>query len=241
MNGATIKAEKGRSIFYTNLYIAILVLFILILLRRDHNMTAIGNATAFLLLVGSALLPLLLIYYQQQEEERKAAAQKEKEKHVKSAVAMVAEVALKARRQLERGEEEDNAAPIKRRRRSRFQHDREKLAIQEDYFSPTPIFNDRQFERTFRITKSMVEEILQICANADPFFTALQDVTGRFAIAPVAKILMALKQIAYGCCPAAFMDYFQMSETTGRLCLIKFSRLVSSHEALRSVYLRQMT
>ena len=51
MNRATIKVEKGRSIFYTNLYIAILVLFILILLRRDHNMTAIGNATAFLLLV----------------------------------------------------------------------------------------------------------------------------------------------------------------------------------------------
>ena len=60
----------------------------------------------------------------------------------------------------------------------------------------------------------MVEEILQICVNADPFFTAVQDVTGQFAIAPVAKILMAFKQIAYGCCPAAFMDYFQMSETT---------------------------
>ena len=62
----------------------------------------------------------------------------------------------------------------------------------------------------------MVEEILQICANADLFFTTVQDVNGRFAIPPVANILMALKQIAYGCCPAAFMDkyYFQMSETT---------------------------
>ena len=184
----------------------------------------------------------MLIFYQQQEEEQEAAAQKEKEKHVKSAVAMVvAEVALKARRQLERGEEEDNGAPIKRRRCSCSQHDRAKRAIQEDYFSPTPIFNDSPFERTFRITKSMVEdEILQICANADPFFTAVQDVTGQFAIVPVAKILMVLKQIAYGCCPAAFMDYFQMSETTERLCLIKFSRLVSSHEVLGSVYLRQM-
>ena len=148
-------------------------MFILIPLRRDHNMTAIGNAIAFLLLVGSALLPLLLlIYYQQQEEEQEAAAQKEKEKHVKSAVAMaVAEVALKVCRQLERGEEEDNGAPMKRRRCSRSQHDRAKRAIQEDYFSPTPIFNDRQFERTIRITKSMVEdEMLQICANADPFY-----------------------------------------------------------------------
>jgi hypothetical protein len=102
-------------------------------------------------------------------------------------------------------------------------------------------FHDRQFERTFRITKSMVEEILPICANADSFFTGVQDITGQFAIAPAVEILMALSQIAYGCCPTAFVDYFQMSETTGRLCLIKFSRLVPSHEALRSVYLRQMT
>ena len=60
-------------------------------------MTAIGNATAFLLLVGSALLPMLLMHYQQQEQEQEAAAQKEKEKNVKSAVGMVAEIILKAR------------------------------------------------------------------------------------------------------------------------------------------------
>ena len=90
MKGATTKVEKGRSsIFYQNLYIAaILVLFILILLWQDHNMTAIGNATTFLLLVRSTLLPLLLIYYQQQEQEQEAAAQKEKEINVKSTVAM---------------------------------------------------------------------------------------------------------------------------------------------------------
>ena len=45
-------------------------------------------------------------------------------------------------------------------------------------------------------------------------------------ICPEAKVMMALKQLAYGTSPSAFLDYFQMGETTGRTC---------------SLYLRKMT
>ena len=31
------------------------------------------------------------------------------------------------------------------------------FAIESDYFSPTPLFDDRQFERMFRVTKSIVK------------------------------------------------------------------------------------
>ena len=51
---------------------------------------------------------------------------------------------------------------------------------------------------------------------------------------------MALKLVAYGCSPSAFMDYFQMSESTARQCILKFCRIISSHDELHSVYARKM-
>jgi hypothetical protein len=66
----------------------------------------------------------------------------------------------------------------KKRRRSNFHHDRARLCVEQDYFSPTPTFNDRQFERIFRVTKTITEQLLQVCARADPFFTEQYDATG---------------------------------------------------------------
>jgi hypothetical protein len=86
-----------------------------------------------------------------------------------------------------------------------------------------------------------VQHIIQICAKTDAFFTDIQDIIGRYGIAPVAKVLMALKLVAYGCSSSAFLDYFQMSQTTARLCLLKFCRIASSDNDLQSVYVRQMT
>jgi hypothetical protein len=179
-------------------------------------MPSIGHhVTTFFLLVGSAFLPLLLHYYHQQQQEQ----QEHNQNNIEDAVAKVVEVVCKVRRRLERGgggagEEEDDNLPPKRRRSSRFQHHRARLAIQEDYFSPTPIFDDKQFERVFRITKTITEQIMLVCARSDSFFTEIVDVGGRYGITPMAKILVALKQIAYGCFPSAFLDYFQMSEGT---------------------------
>ncbi len=93
--------------------------------------------------------------------------------------------------------------------------------MSEQDFSPTPVFNDRQFERIFRLTKTIVEHPIRICAKTEPFFTDIQDVSGRYCIAPVAKVLMALKLLAYGCSPSGFLDYFQMSELTARHSLNK--------------------
>ena len=88
-----------------------------------------------------------------------------------------------------------------------------------------------------------MEHLIQICAKTDPFFTDIQDVSGgRNGIAPVAKVLMALKLVAsYGCSPSAFLDYFQMRQSTAQQCLLKFCCIVSSDNDLQSVYARQMT
>ena len=73
--------------------------------------------------------------------------------------------------------------------------------------------------------------------ETNPFFTDIQDVSGRYDIAPVAKVLMAY----YGCSPSTFLDYFQMSQSTARQCFLKFCRIVSSDNDLQSVYARRMT
>ena len=86
-----------------------------------------------------------------------------------------------------------------------------------------------------------MEYLIRICAKTNPFFTDIQDVSSHYGIAPLAKVLMALKLVAYGCSPTAFLDYFQMSQSTAQQCLLKFCLIVSSDSDLRSVYARRMT
>ena len=111
----------------------------------------------------------------------------------------------------------------------------------EDYFAPTPVFNDRQFEWIYRVSKSIVQQLFDICSRTNPFFTAQRDVCGRFNIGPLVKVLMALKLIGFGCSASAFQDYFQMSITTACLCLLKFCRIISIDESLQSIFARVMT
>ena len=50
-----------------------------------------------------------------------------------------------------------------------------------------------------------------------------------------------LKLVGYGCTPSAFMDYFQMGETTARQCLLRLCTILSSHPDFTSIYLRTMS
>ena len=132
--------------------------------------------------------------------------------------------------------------PRKKRCKSRWNWERAKRCVEEDYTGPSPIFNDRQFERVFRITKARADTLLSICANADPFFTQKRDVvTRKEGICLNVKLLMALKLLAYGCSPSAFQDYFQMGESTANKCLRVFTDIISSNYTLNNDYMHQMT
>ena len=198
---------------------------------------ATDNAALLFLLITSSLLPILYEFYVQQERKRNNS--------IEESIASVAEMTLQVRRQLDAGgtpgNHDEGGGRRKRSRSSRFKHERAERAIHEDYFAPTPVFNDRQFERIFRVSKSIVQELFDTCARSNPFFTIQRDVSGRFNIGPLVKVLMALKLVAYGCSASAFQDYFQMSITTARLCLLKFCRIVSTDPSLRSVFARAMT
>ena len=93
---------------------------------------------------------------------------------IEESIVSVANMTLRIRRQLESATtdgEEEGGQQRKRRRTSRYKHGRAQQAIYEDYFAPIPVFNDRQFERIFRVTKSIVQQVFDTCARTDPFFT----------------------------------------------------------------------
>jgi hypothetical protein len=145
------------------------------------------------------------------------------------------------KRTIESSENDDDQQPP-RRRRSRWDWDRARSAIWNDYMSPTPIFDDRQFDRMFRVTRSVMEELRTILGNVDSFFTEkICSVTGKTTICADAKILCALKQLAFGTSPYAFLDYFQMGEATARQSLLRFARAISNSDELRERFFRPMT
>jgi hypothetical protein len=65
----------------------------------------------------------------------------------------------------------DDEAPT-RRRKSRWNWERARSAVFfDDYTCDTPIFDDHQFERMFRITKTVMQELRTQLGNEDDYFT----------------------------------------------------------------------
>ena len=134
----------------------------------------------------------------------------------------------------------DNGPPSKRRK-SKWNWERGRRCVEYDYWGPSPRFNDRQFERVFRISRHFADLVLAKCGSVDPFFTQRIDaVTGKAAICPKVKLLMGLKLLSYGVSPTAFQDYFQMGESTANRCLQKLCSIVANDADLKQTYLRDM-
>jgi hypothetical protein len=137
-------------------------------------------------------------------------------------------------------EDESDDGPPKKRAYIPKNFARAALAVEEDYYGPSPLFNDRQFERVFRVTRAIADSLLTGVAAANPFFRQTEDAIGKPSICPKVKLLMALKLLAYGVSPSAFVDYFQMGEETGRRCLYFLTEYIASDEELQQRYLRRM-
>jgi Plant transposon protein len=127
------------------------------------------------------------------------------------------------------------------KKKAKYDYARARACIYQDYLGPDPLFG-KYFERVFRVSRGIAETLMQICGTTHSFFTSSTNkVTGEPCIYPESKILMALKLLAYGVSPSAFMDYFQMSDQTGRKSLKLFCRIVANNPQLRQNYLRMMT
>jgi hypothetical protein len=86
----------------------------------------------------------------------------------------------------------------------------------------------------------MAQSLLEICCQADCFFREGFDAVGRRSICPKVKLLMGLKLLAYGVSASAFVDYFQMGVSTGRLCFQKLCQSISGSDLLCGKYKRCM-
>jgi hypothetical protein len=96
------------------------------------------------------------------------------------------------------------------------------------------------FERVFRVSRRIAEELLNTCSMADPFFWQSINCTGKVSIFPKVKLLMALKILAYSVAPTAFQDNFQMGITTAHVFLKMFCK-ITSNDCLKGIFHHQMS
>jgi hypothetical protein len=86
----------------------------------------------------------------------------------------------------------------------------------------------------FHVSRQKYDEIRNILCNSDLFFRDTMDARNRCSISIDAKILISLKYISYGTAINAFRDYFQMGESTSRLCVRHFAHGVLACDALHN-------
>ncbi len=128
-----------------------------------------------------------------------------------------------------------DTASNKKRKMVEYDRHRASKCVRSDWLCPCPTFDDRQFERTFHIKRSMVEDIICHLTAFDSFWLQSIDCCGRQSIDPIVKFLSAQKLICYGVSFSAFKDYVQTAESTARLCLRKLTREIVMCSALSNI------
>ena len=152
---------------------------------RPSSSSGFPFELVFAFIVGITLIVLL---WKEEEEARKKA---EEEGKVEEAVV----VAYATKRAYEKyGSMEE---PRKKRAVIQWDHARARDCVHKDYWGgPRPLFNDRMFERVFRVTRTIAQFVLEVCAASDPFFTERTDALGKPGTCPKVKVLTGLKLLA---------------------------------------------
>ena len=107
----------------------------------------------------------------------------------------------------------------------------------DDWLGPIPRFPDKSFERTFCIKRAMVDTIINHLAKHNSFWRQTVCRAGKPSISPYVKFLCGQKMLCYGVSASAFLDYFQIDESTSRTCLSKITQGTVKCNALTNVYL----
>jgi len=122
-----------------------------------------------------------------------------------------------------------------------WDRERAKQCIMDDYLGPMPNFNDDGFKRMFRVSRRTYELIRAKLCLVDLFLRDSYDAKRQASISVDAKILIALKYVSYGTAINACRDYFQMGESTSRLCVSHFVRGILSCDYIRNKYFQKMS
>lgn len=138
------------------------------------------------------------------------------------------------------GTEEEHPVP-KRRRYIAYDRERAHNSIQDDYLGENPRFDSSQFQRMFRVSYSVYNRLKEELLKEDFYNVGEYNRAHTRSISVDAKILIALKHLGHGCSANAWVDYFQMGESTSRLCVEMFCRCIAFNKNLREEYLRSYT
>lgn len=104
----------------------------------------------------------------------------------------------------------------------------------EKYFWPSSSLNlstgangpahpESTFERRFRLPRVVFNALFRGALTSEYFTKGLKpDACGRLGIAPLVKVIAALRELSYGLCADLMDDLSEVSSTTARDCLVNF-------------------
>ena len=110
------------------------------------------------------------------------------------------------------------------------------LRLMTDYFGDSPKYDEHDFERRFRLPRSVFNKI-HAAVVGNGVFVRRRDATGKEGIHPLVRIAAALRMLAYGIAADALDEYLQFSEDSALVSLKSFVRLIVTK--FRAVYLRE--
>lgn len=205
-------------------------------------------ATVATVAIDSTTMDPLITKYLKDEEERRTKRMKQLTEIVATASAQAAainnnNVAAAVLMQIENdNESEDDEVTVDHRqlpraKRKVYSHENVKIRIYSHYLGPMPLFDGKQFDVMFRISKQRFQCIMEDIGNGDfPFYKEIVDGRGQIGVSFEARLLLPLKSMAYGVPSHCFRDYFEMSETIARTCCVEFNKTIKALYA--SEYLR---
>ena len=103
---------------------------------------------------------------------------------------------------------------LPREAKKQYEHQRAYQCIMKYYLGSEPLFDGREFDASFRISRRRFQRLLEDFGNSGiAFYAGKTDCFGYKGASLEARLLLPLKCMAYGVPPHCFRDYFSMSKT----------------------------
>lgn len=97
-------------------------------------------------------------------------------------------------------------------------HDR----IWKDYFSATPVYDEKMFWHRHRMRKSLFLSIMDRVVAHDAYFVQRKGAAGVFSLSSIQKCTAALRMLAYGIAADAIDEYCRLGENTAMETMKQF-------------------
>jgi len=100
--------------------------------------------------------------------------------------------------------------------------------LMQQYFNPTPTYNDQQFRRRFCMSKRLFLCIHDDVLRFDNYFQQRANCTGKLGILSLLKVTAALRMMAYGCSADSLDENLEIGESTVLQCVDQLTNAVIS-------------